>query len=66
LRATWLDFKQLKKRKELKENGSAIIGSKRAGCKNNVFQEEALILDIDVARELADTAPEIAEALKAK
>lgn len=63
MNATWLDFKLLSKRKELKKEGIAIVGSKRAGRSNNVFQGEALIIDIDKAKELAKDNPAIAEAL---
>lgn len=65
MNATWLDFKKLDNRKKLKKEGFAIVGRKRAGCANNVFIEEALIIDIDKARELAESNPAIAEALKA-
>lgn len=66
MQITWLELKKLTVRADLKENGLAIVGKKQAGCKNNNYVPEALLIDISKAEELAKDNPAIAKALEAK
>ncbi|AUR95335.1 hypothetical protein VPHD85_0069 [Vibrio phage D85] len=63
MKITWLELKKLSVRASLKKAGIAIVGRKKAGCKNNDYVQEALIIDINKAKKLAKNNPAIAKAL---
>lgn len=63
MQITWLELKKLSVRESLKKAGIAIVGRKQAGRSNNEYHKEAVIIDIDTAKKLANENPAIAKAL---
>lgn len=64
MKILWLDLKKISVRQSLKSDGIAIVGRNTPGRANNKYEPQAVLIDIDKAKELADDNPAIKEALE--